>query len=73
VLHDTYRRKDRVYTEDIFYGKGLALDEVPKDVLLNDIAERKSENPLAYPDNINVNDLDLSDINVKTKTKKRKH
>lgn len=45
-----------------------------KDVLLNDIAERKSENPLAYPDNINVNDLDLSDINnVKTKTKKRKH
>lgn len=49
------------------------MDEVAKDVLLNDIAERKSENPLAYPDNINVNDLDLSDINVKAKTKKRKH
>lgn len=45
-----------------------------KEVLLNDIAERKSENPLAYPDNVNVNDVDL-DVNVKpkTKAKKRKH
>ncbi|XP_037037566.1 lathosterol oxidase-like [Bradysia coprophila] len=69
VLHDTYRRKDRVYNEDIFYGKGLALDEVPKNVLLNDIAERKSENPLAYPDNVNVNELSLNDISVKSKQK----
>jgi len=77
VLHGTYRKKDRVYTEDIYYGKGLAFDEVSKDVLVNDIAERKSENPLAYTDNVNVNDLDLSDINVKvntkTKTKNKRH
>lgn len=63
-----------MYSEDIFYGKGLALDEVPEDVLLNDIAERKSENPLAYPDNVNVNDLDLNDVDVGTKkTTKRKN
>lgn len=56
-LHGTYRRKDRVYGEDIFYGKGLALHEVSKDVLEKDIAERNSENPLAYKGNVNINVL----------------
>lgn len=41
----------------------MALDEVSKEVLMNDIAERKSENPLAYPDNVNINDLDLGEVN----------
>ena len=26
-LHGTYRRKDRIYTEDIFYGTGKKLSE----------------------------------------------
>lgn len=39
----------------------MALDEVSKEVLLNDIAERNSENPLAYKDNINVNQLGNED------------
>lgn len=50
-LHGTYRRKDRVYTEDIYYGRGKALNEVSKEILDNDLAERKSENPLAYRGN----------------------
>ena len=45
----------------------MALDEVPKDVLLKDIAERKSENPLAYKDNVNVNDLSEFETKLKTK------
>lgn len=57
-LHGTYRRKDRVYNENTFYGKGLALDEVSADALRADIAERNSENPLAYKGNVNVNALD---------------
>lgn len=57
-LHGTYRRKDRVYDENIFYGKGLALDEVSEEVLLKDIEQRKSENPLAYKSNTNENSLD---------------
>lgn len=44
-----------MYTEEIFYGKGKELNDVPKDVLMNDIAERNSENPLAYRNNTNVN------------------
>lgn len=61
-IHGTSRKKDRVYTEDIFYGKGKALNEVPPEVLANDIAERKSENPLAYRNNQNVNELTEKDL-----------
>lgn len=68
-LHGTYRRKDRVYGEDIFYGKGLALDEVSKDVLAKDIAERKSENPLAYKGNVNINVLANAEELLATKKK----
>ncbi|EEZ98257.2 uncharacterized protein LOC103315179 [Tribolium castaneum] len=50
-LHGTYRRKDRVYTEDIFYGKGKRIDEVSAEELKADLKERESENPLAYRDN----------------------
>lgn len=67
-MHGTYRRKDRVYDENIFYGKGLALDEVPADVLLRDIAERNSENPLAYTDNVNVNQLSEAEVMAGKKT-----
>lgn len=56
-LHGTYRRKDRVYDENIFYGQGLPFDQVSEEVLLNDIAERNSENPLAYKTNTNENAL----------------
>lgn len=70
-IHGTYRRKDRVYDENIFYGKGAALDEVPEDVLLRDIAERNSENPLAYADNVNVNQLSGDELR-RTTPKKNK-
>lgn len=69
-MHGTYRRKDRVYGENIFYGKGLALNEVSKEVLLNDIAERNSENPLAYKENINVNQLENTEELIATSKSK---
>lgn len=56
-LHGTFRNKYRVYSEDIFYGKGKALDEVTEEERQRDLAERKSENPLAYRGNVNLNEL----------------
>lgn len=61
-LHGTARKKDRVYTEDIFYGRGKALSEVSEEVLKNDLAERRSENPQAYRRNVNENELTASEL-----------
>lgn len=61
-LHGTFRQKNRIYSEDIFYGKGKALNEVSAEVLERDLAERRSENPQAYRRNINENELTESDI-----------
>ncbi|KAK3922518.1 putative Delta(7)-sterol 5(6)-desaturase [Frankliniella fusca] len=47
-LHGTYRRKDRVYTEDTFYGRGKALTDATQEELAQDLKERISENPRAY-------------------------
>ncbi|KAJ8866408.1 hypothetical protein PR048_032251 [Dryococelus australis] len=47
-IHGTYRRKDRIYTEDTFYGQGKSLKEASKEEIMNDLKERESENPLAY-------------------------
>lgn len=40
----------------------MALDEVPEEILLKDIAERKSENPQAYKNNVNINELTDTEI-----------
>lgn len=61
-----------MYNEDIFYGKGLALDEVSDDVLKQDLAERESENPLAYKDNVNTNVLSAGELKKNTKQKGNK-
>ncbi|VEN52283.1 unnamed protein product [Callosobruchus maculatus] len=50
-LHGTYRRKDRVYREDIYYGQGKSLAEVTAKEIKEDLEERRSENPLAYRQN----------------------
>ena len=50
-LHGTYRQKDRIYREDIFYGFGKKLDEANTEEIEKDMAERNSENPLAYTNN----------------------
>lgn len=47
-IHGTYRRRDRIYREDIFYGRGKALQEATEEEIRSDIQERESENPLAY-------------------------
>lgn len=65
ILHGTYRQKDRVYSENIFYGRGKKLDEVSEDVLQTDIIERNLENPQAYRNSIHrykLNQKDLSGL-----------
>ncbi|XP_066262947.1 uncharacterized protein [Euwallacea similis] len=47
-LHGTYRRKDRIYNEDIYYGTGKSLESASEEELRTDIEERDLENPLAY-------------------------
>lgn len=37
-----------MYTENTYYGDGKRLDEVTQEELKADLAERESENPLAY-------------------------
>ncbi|KAK9718005.1 Fatty acid hydroxylase [Popillia japonica] len=79
ILHGTYRRKDRVYTEDIFYGRGKELTEATAEELKTDIEERKSENPKAYRGDKLVyilTDKDLQEQDIKTtviKKKKKKY
>jgi len=57
VLHGTYRRKDRIYREDIFYGQGKDLKEASVEELKEEMEERESENPLAYSGNTNLYSL----------------
>jgi len=47
-LHGTYRQKDRVYREDIYYGFGKALGECSASELQEEMEERQSENVTAY-------------------------
>ena len=50
-IHGTYRQKDRIYREDIFYGHGKSLSDASNEELQDDVAERTSENPIAYQGN----------------------
>ncbi|XP_038109869.1 lathosterol oxidase [Culex quinquefasciatus] len=73
ILHGTYRQKDRVYSESIFYGQGKGLDEVSEKVLLSDMIERNLENPQAYRNSFHRYKLDEHDmakfvVNNKVKT-----
>ncbi|XP_058820331.1 uncharacterized protein LOC131682678 [Topomyia yanbarensis] len=73
ILHGTYRLKDRVYSEDIFYGMGKGLSEVPAEVLLSDVVERNLENPQAYRNNVHRYKLEHQEygqfiVNNKIKT-----
>ncbi|CAG0884393.1 unnamed protein product [Cyprideis torosa] len=43
-LFGTYRQKDRIYREHIYYGKGLAFDEVDEATLREEEEERHAEN-----------------------------
>ena len=61
-LHGTYRQRDRVYHEDVFWGNGKALDEATPDELAQDIKERINENPFAYQGNELVNALSQEEI-----------
>jgi len=52
-IHGTLRQKDKIYREDIFWGKGKDISEATRDEVEADIGERKDENPLAYDSNKN--------------------
>lgn len=58
-LHGTYRQKDRIYREDIYYGHGKKLEDATRGELAEEIEERESENPLAYGSNVHEFELDL--------------
>ena len=61
-IHGTYRRRDRIYREDIFYGRGKAFQEATEEEIKSEIQERESENPLAYRNNgmfYKITDTDL--------------
>ncbi|XP_055599752.1 uncharacterized protein LOC129748961 [Uranotaenia lowii] len=62
VLHGTYRQKNRVYTEDIFYGRGKKIDEVSAEVLESDIVQRNLENPHAYKNSVHRYKLNHEDL-----------
>ena len=47
-IHGTYRRKDRIYREDIYYGKGKELERCTTEELSEEMQERASENAAAY-------------------------
>ncbi|KAF0304164.1 Delta(7)-sterol 5(6)-desaturase erg31 [Amphibalanus amphitrite] len=48
IIHGTYRRKDRIYREDIYYGKGKELEKCTEEELSEEMSERTSENVAAY-------------------------
>ena len=68
-LHGTYRKKDRIYREDIYYGQGKKVEDASDRELNDDMAERQSENPLAYTSN--TNEFELKKEDIKKKIKKR--
>lgn len=47
-IHGTYRQKDKVYNEEIFFGQGKDIAECDETELKTDLDERRSENKLAY-------------------------
>jgi len=50
-LHGTAREKDKIYREDIFWGKGKDVAEATREELEADQKEREDENPTAYRQN----------------------
>lgn len=69
-LHATYRRKDRVYTENTFYGRGKALTDASAAEVAQDLLERTLENPKAYRND--TLEFALSKDEIKSIEKKEK-
>uniref|UniRef100_A0A8D8U009 Probable Delta(7)-sterol 5(6)-desaturase n=1 Tax=Cacopsylla melanoneura TaxID=428564 RepID=A0A8D8U009_9HEMI len=47
-IHGTYRKKDRIYREYLFSGKGKPIHEATKEELVEELEEREAENLNAY-------------------------
>lgn len=61
-IFGTYRQKDRIYREDLFYGQGKALSEVTPEEMAEELEERSNENPLAYHENVMLYKLDDEEL-----------
>ncbi|XP_054269341.1 lathosterol oxidase-like [Macrosteles quadrilineatus] len=48
LIHGTYRKTDRIYNENIFYGYGKSLSDATKDELETEANERLAENIKAH-------------------------
>jgi len=68
-LHGTYRKKDRIYNENLFYGQGKSLTEASEAEIAVEVAERESENPLAFNSNEHEFSLKTEHLKEKKKTK----
>lgn len=53
MIHDTYRKPDRVYNENIYYGRGKSITEISKEELQRELNERLTETKTAYNENNN--------------------
>ena len=67
-LHGTYRKKDRIYRENYYYGQGKSLAEADAKELAEEVEERKSENPLAFDSNKHEFELKKEEVAVIKKT-----
>ncbi|XP_069941840.1 uncharacterized protein [Cherax quadricarinatus] len=56
-IHGTYRQKNKLYREDIFYGQGKDLNQCTADELREELRERESESHLAYRGTVHGNQL----------------
>jgi len=56
-IHGTYRRKDRIYREDTYYGRGKDIKEATAKEVADDLHQRTTENPLAFRSNKREFDL----------------
>ncbi|CAB3364857.1 Hypothetical predicted protein [Cloeon dipterum] len=61
-IHGTYRRKDRIYHEDIYYGRGKDIREASVQEVAEDLHQRTTENPLAFRGNKREFDLSEDDV-----------
>ena len=51
-----------MYREDLYYGQGKSLSEATTEELMEEVAERQSENPRAFASNEHEFELSMADV-----------
>uniref|UniRef100_A0A1B6DA27 Fatty acid hydroxylase domain-containing protein n=1 Tax=Clastoptera arizonana TaxID=38151 RepID=A0A1B6DA27_9HEMI len=65
IIHETYRKTDRIYNEDIYYGHGKPIGEANGTELKAEIEERLTENVKAYRSHNYLLDKSILDSKMK--------